>query len=126
MSHGKFYFFDAGVYRALRPKGPLDRPAEIDGAALEGLVFQNLRAGLDYRGEEGGLYFWRTVSGSEVDFVVYTQDRFEAIEVKNASKVSRSDLSALKPKFGSRGFRYCRIANEPVAFPVTGFVRSET
>lgn len=31
-----------------------------------------------------------------------------------------------KPKFGSRGFRYCRIANEPVAFPVTGFVRSET
>lgn len=30
------------------------------------------------------------------------------------------------PKFGSRGFRYCRIANEPVAFPVTGFVRSET
>lgn len=96
VSHGKFYFFDAGVYRALRPKGPLDRPAEIDGAALEGLVFQNLRAGLDYRGEEGGLYFWRTVSGSEVDFVVYTQDRFEAIEVKNASKVSRSDLLALK------------------------------
>ena len=30
------------------------------------------------------------------------------------------------PKFGNRGFRYCRIANEPVAFPVTGFVRSET
>ena len=32
----------------------------------------------------------------------------------------------IEPKFGSRGFRYCRIANEPVAFPVTGFVRSET
>ena len=31
-----------------------------------------------------------------------------------------------KPKFGSRGFRYCRIANEPVAIPVTGFVRSGT
>ena len=30
------------------------------------------------------------------------------------------------PKFGSRGFRYCRIANEPVAIPVTGFVRSGT
>ena len=53
VSHGKFYFFDTGVYRALRPKGPLDRPAEIDGAALEGLVFQNLRAELDYQGEEG-------------------------------------------------------------------------
>ena len=30
------------------------------------------------------------------------------------------------PKFGSRGFRYCRIANEPVTFPVAGFVRSGT
>ena len=28
----------------------------------------------------------------------------------------------INPKFGSRGFRYCRIANEPVTFPVAGFV----
>ena len=27
----KFYFFDTGVFRALRPKGPLDRPDGIDG-----------------------------------------------------------------------------------------------
>lgn len=96
VAHGKFYFFDAGVYRALRPKGPLDRPSEIDGAALEGLVFQNISASLDYNGEDGGLYFWRTVSGSEVDFVVYTENRFDAIEVKNAAKVARSDLTPLK------------------------------
>ena len=32
----------------------------------------------------------------------------------------------LEPKFGSRGFQYCRIANEPVTFPVAGFVRSGT
>ena len=31
-----------------------------------------------------------------------------------------------EPKFGSRGFQYCRIANEPVTFPVAGFVRSGT
>ena len=37
-----------------------------------------------------------------------------------------AEVAAFYPKFGSRGFRYCRIANEPVAFPVTGFVRSET
>ena len=36
--HPKFYFFDTGVFRSLRPGGPLDRPSEIDGAALEGLV----------------------------------------------------------------------------------------
>lgn len=96
VSHGKFYFFDTGVYRTLRPKGPLDRPSEIDGAALEGLVYQNLRAELDYQGVDGGLYFWRTVAGNEVDFVVYAENRFDAIEVKNAAKVSRSDLSSLK------------------------------
>src|SRR5262245_4980693 len=31
-AHPKFFFFDAGVYRALRPRGPLDSDDEIDGA----------------------------------------------------------------------------------------------
>lgn len=30
-SHPKFYFFDTGVYRSLRPRGPFDRAEEIDG-----------------------------------------------------------------------------------------------
>ena len=96
VGHEKFYFFDAGVFRSIRPKGPLDRPAEIDGAALEGLVFQNLRAWLDYSGERGGLYFWRTRTGREVDFVVYTEKEFVAIEVKNAARLTNEDFSGLK------------------------------
>jgi len=96
VSHGKFYFFDTGVYRALRPKGPLDRPSEIDGAALEGLVYQHLRTWLDYAGFRDALYFWRTTSGLEVDFIVYTSSSFLAIEVKSASRVDRSDLKGLK------------------------------
>ena len=31
IKHEKFYLFDTGVYRELRPKGPLDRPSERDG-----------------------------------------------------------------------------------------------
>lgn len=96
VGHDKFYFFDAGVYRALRPKGPLDRPEEIDGAALEGLVFQHLRAWNDYSGQAGTLHFWRTRAGTEVDFVVYGEKELVAIEVKNAGKVSGHDLKALK------------------------------
>ena len=96
IAHGKFYFFDAGVYRALRPKGPLDRPEEIDGVALEGLVHQHLRAWLDYSGERNALYFWRTRSGVEVDFIVYTPAEFVAIEVKNAAKIRTEDLAGLK------------------------------
>lgn len=95
VAHGKFYFFDTGVWRALRPKGPLDRPGEIDGAALEGLVCQHLRTRLEIDGVRDGLFFWRTGNGTEVDFVVYTPDRFEAIEVKNTDRVRPDDLRGL-------------------------------
>ncbi|MBQ9431395.1 MAG: ATP-binding protein [Kiritimatiellae bacterium] len=96
VSHQKFYFFDAGVFRALRPKGPLDRPEEIDGMALEGLVHQHLRAWLDYSGERNALFFWRTRAGLEVDFIVYNPSEFAAIEVKNAAKIKTEDLAGLK------------------------------
>jgi predicted AAA+ superfamily ATPase len=64
--------------------------------ALEGLVLQHLRAWLDYSGERNALYFWRTRSGVEVDFIIYTPREFVAIEVKNAAKVKSSDLAGLK------------------------------
>ena len=40
--------------------------------------------------------FWRTQTGDEVDFVVYTENEFVSIEVKNAAKPSRGDFVALK------------------------------
>jgi hypothetical protein len=40
----QFYFFDVGVYRTLRPMGPLDAPEEVDGIALETLFLQELIA----------------------------------------------------------------------------------
>ena len=94
--HEKFYFFDAGVFRSIRPKGPLDRREEIDGAAFEGLVAQHLRAWIAYSREKYELYFWRTQAGSEVDFVVYGENGFWAIEVKNAAQVDRKELRSLK------------------------------
>lgn len=96
VSHEKFYYFDAGVFRKLRPSGKLDNASEIDGAALEGLVFQHLRAWCDYSGFEKSLYYWRTATDEEVDFVVYTPNDFVAIEVKHSNRVTRNDLSALK------------------------------
>ena len=96
IAHPKFYLFDAGVYRSLRPKGPLDRPEEIDGHALEGLVGQHLRAWIAYSGGDCSLFFWRTRSGSEVDFVVYGSEEFAAIEVKNAARIRSQDLRPLK------------------------------
>ena len=94
--HPKFYFFDAGVYRSLRPRGPLDRAEEIDGCAFEGLVAQHLRAWIAYSGRNCELFYWRTRAGTEIDFVVYGEDGFWAIEVKNTAAVRSKDLRALK------------------------------
>ena len=96
VGHDKFYFFDAGVFRTLRPAGPLDRPQEIDGAALEGLVFHHLRAWNDYSGSPATLHFWRTRAGLEVDFIVYGAQEFAAIEVKNSARIQPSDLASLR------------------------------
>jgi predicted AAA+ superfamily ATPase len=84
------------VYRSIRPRGPLDRPAEIDGAALEGLVAQHLRAWIAYSGADAELFYWRTRAGAEVDFVIYGKDAFLAIEVKNAARIHPQDMRALK------------------------------
>lgn len=96
VEHPKFYFFDTGVFRSIRPKGPLDRVEEIDGLALEGLVAQHLRAWIAYRRKDNALYYWRTRSGVEVDFVVYGEDGLWALEVKNISKIDSVNLRALK------------------------------
>ena len=96
VAHEKIYLFDAGVFRSLRPKGPLDRPQEIDGQALEGLVAQHLRAWAAYSKHETEVLFWRTPAGTEVDFVVYGESGLQAFEVKNAGRVHSSDLRALR------------------------------
>jgi predicted AAA+ superfamily ATPase len=95
-SHPKFFWFDAGVFVAARPAGPLDRPEEIRGAALEGLVAQHLRAYIDYSRVDLKLHFWRTKSGTEVDFVLYGRDGFVALEVKHAARVVGADLRGLR------------------------------
>ena len=94
--HEKIYLFDAGVFRSLRPKGPLDRPEEMDGQALEGLVAQHLRAWTAYSRHDADLHFWRTRAGAEVDFVVYGESGLQAFEVKNARKVHSADLRSLR------------------------------
>ena len=95
-SRPKLYLFDAGVFRSLRPTGPLDRPGEIDGGALEGLVAQHLRAWVELTPADHSLSFWRTPSGTEVDFVIYGKLGLWAVEVKNTAAVRGSDLRGLR------------------------------
>lgn len=94
-SHPKFYFFDNGLYRRLRQRGPLDVESGIAGPALEGLVAQHLRAFIDFAFPDIRLYFWRSLAGNEVDFVLYGGKQFVAIEVKNTKVVRPTDYNGL-------------------------------
>ena len=91
-----FSEFDTGVFRAIRPTGPLDSDTEIDGPALETLVMQELRAINDYLGAGYQLYFWRTKNGLEVDFILYGPKGLIAIEVKRSPHVHTKTLRPLK------------------------------
>jgi predicted AAA+ superfamily ATPase len=94
--HPKFYFFDVGVYRTLRPMGPLDTPEEVDGVALETLFLQELIAlnsalDLGYK-----IFYWRTSNGKEVDFVLYGPKGLLSFEIKRTSRITSAMLGGLK------------------------------
>lgn len=96
VQHPKFYYFDAGVFRSVRPAGPLDAPGEIAGLSLEGLVAQQVRAWIGYGNEDHALHYWHTKSGREVDFVIYGPRVFLAVEVKNSRLVHDVDVNGLR------------------------------
>lgn len=95
-AHPKFYFFDAGVFRANRPAGPLDEPGAIEDAALEGLVAHHLRGWCDLSPGRHRLHYWLTRSQVEVDFVVYGESGIHAFEVKNTARIRDEHFRGLK------------------------------
>jgi len=95
IAHPKFYFFDAGVFQAIRPRGPLDAPEQIHGPALETLFLQQVRALNDYKDLGYRLHYWRTANGDEVDCVLYGERGLRAFEVKMAHNVRPDDLRSL-------------------------------
>ena len=92
----KFYLFDCGVARALagRLREPLDGLER--GFLLETWILHELRAAVAYGGLGGELRYWRTPSGSEVDFIWTRAKRAIGIEVKAASQWRREYGTALK------------------------------
>jgi predicted AAA+ superfamily ATPase len=96
IKHAKFLFYDVGVYRAIRPTGPLDRPEELAGAACETLFFQEIKAVNDALDLGYSIYYWRTSNDYEVDFVLYGKRGIKAFEIKRTGRISKSMLVGLK------------------------------
>lgn len=96
VSSPKFYYFDTGVYRSIRPTGPLDSREEIDGAALETLFLQEFKAINDYFSLGYEVSYWRTTSQIEVDFVLYGKHGFHAFEIKRKQNLAKQDFKGLQ------------------------------
>jgi len=96
IANPKFYLFDPGVARTLagRVREPLD--AAERGFLLETWILHELRAALSGLNAGGQLYYWRTPSGSEVDFVWMRAERAVGIEVKAANRWRNEYGAALK------------------------------
>lgn len=92
----KFYFIDSGLYRAVRPQGYLDMEHELGGLALETIFLAELRALNEYQHQEYQLYYFRTASGQEIDFVAYGKHGFHAFEIKLGTVFSPTWTKALQ------------------------------
>ncbi|GAB4391946.1 MAG: ATP-binding protein [Gammaproteobacteria bacterium] len=95
ISHPKFYYFDVGIYRTIRPQGPLDQPAEMEGPALETLFLQESLALNHYYNLEYQFFYWRTRTQIEVDFVLYGKHGLYAFEIKRKRNLTPKDLKGL-------------------------------
>jgi uncharacterized protein len=89
----KFFFFDVGVANTLLKRSEVVPGSETFGRALEHLVFLEIRAKLDYSRSDLPLTYWRSSSGTEVDFLVGDS---VAIEVKAKPRVTRRDTAGLR------------------------------
>jgi predicted AAA+ superfamily ATPase len=77
----KFYYFDVGLANFLLKRGPIVAKSESFGKAFEHFLFQELLAHSHYSGLRYPLFYWRTASQLEVDFVL--GDHEVAVEVKS-------------------------------------------
>ncbi|MDE0226417.1 MAG: AAA family ATPase [Gammaproteobacteria bacterium] len=82
----KFYFFDAGVARALSGRLAYPPTSEEMGPLAETFVLNEVRAWLGYSRTDYRLHFWRSYDGVEVDVLCETVDGFVAIEIKASSR----------------------------------------
>ena len=72
------------------------RKARELGAYFESLIYRHLRILTRLMTPTGRLYFWRTRSGLEVDFVLEHGRRLLAIEVKRTANPGYGDDAGLR------------------------------
>jgi len=94
----KVYFLDVGTLCYLTGlKDPEHAAAgPLAGAIMETAVLSEIVKSLTHHGIDPQVYFWRTSTGTEVDFVVETGGKLVPIEVKLSSTPRPAMASSIK------------------------------
>lgn len=128
LASSKYYFFDVGVAAILQEREFRAGTPEF-GEALETYIMHELTSYSSYVSGER-LYFWRSTSGFEVDFII---EDHTAIEVKAKQNLSPNDIKALRMLAEEKKLkRYICVSLEPrkrkagevLILPVRAFLES--
>jgi uncharacterized protein len=99
----KLFWFDNGLLRHLSGFG-----FDIDSGQLyENYVAAEMMKMIRTSRLDTRLYFYRTRSGMEIDFILEKKEGFVAIEVKNRDTVSLSDFAKIKRLADANSARWC-------------------
>jgi predicted AAA+ superfamily ATPase len=90
----KFYLFDVGIVNYLLNRGRIEKGTELFGKAFEHFIYQEIYAHSRYSEVNYPIYYWRTASQLEIDFVL--GDHEVAIEVKATEQANSRHLKGLK------------------------------
>ncbi|MDP2194158.1 MAG: DUF4143 domain-containing protein [Alphaproteobacteria bacterium] len=107
-STSKFYFFDTGVVNYIAKK-KINTLQSLDGGkSFETYILHELMAYIHYNEQNHAIYYWRTKTGLETDFIINDVP----LEVKISSTVHRQDLKGIlafmEEKNVEKGYVICR------------------
>jgi len=90
----RFYYFDIGIAGFLLKRGRIKIGGEAFGKAFEHFIYLEIYAHSQYSDINYPVYYWRTASQIEVDFIL--GDHEVAVEVKSTNMVNPRHLKGLK------------------------------
>jgi predicted AAA+ superfamily ATPase len=94
----KVYFTDVGTLCYLTGLKDPEHAASgpMGGPIMETAVLSEIVKTLTHRGQDSQIYFWRTSTGTEVDIVIETGNKFVPIEVKLSATPRPSMAASIK------------------------------
>lgn len=93
----KFYYFDVGVCNFLTGRESMAQGTPEFGKAMEHFIFTELLAYKDYTEKPFDLFYWRSTSKFEVDFIIQLKNKkLIGVEVKSSGSIDKDDLKGFK------------------------------